>query len=189
MREKLLLSKPDSSVEVASLANARSAAFSRIRQRFHDEANHWLTYVPPAGLDIATWSVPVRQRGRDSVAEKRVYAAITGEREVRGELSLVYLRIMRELAVRAGVAFRAVPSTQAFALPTELLSIASKLQAFALREAYAALTTEEAALLNGRYIHLSANWNAAKGWNDSGLDVVFINRPATGMRRKEHPNE
>ena len=33
------------------------------------------------------------------------YAAIASEREVRGELSLVYLRIMREWAVRAGVAF------------------------------------------------------------------------------------
>lgn len=190
MREKLLLSKPDSSVEVASLANARSAAFSRTRQRFHDEANHWLTYVPPAGLDIASWSVPVQQRGRDSVAEKRVYAAITGEREVRGELSLVYLRIMRELAVRAGVAFDPIdPDDNRTALPAELQPIAAKLQAFALRQAYMPLTPEENALLRRRYIHLSANWNAAKGWNDSGLDVVFINRPATGMRRKEHPNE
>ena len=190
MREKLLLSKPDSSLEIDSLANERSAAFSRTRQRFHHEAQHWLGYLPPSGLDIATWSVPAQQRGRDTVAEKRVYAAITGEREVRGELSLVYLRIMRELAVRAGVAFDPIdPDDNRTALPAELQPIASKIQAFVLREAYTPLTPEEAALLRRRYIHLSANWNAVKGWSDSALDVLFINRPATGMQRQEHPNE
>ena len=51
------------------------------------------------------------------------------------------------------------------------------------------LTAEEEALLRRRYIHLSANWNAAKGWNNSVLDAVFINRPAEGRRRQEHPNE
>ncbi|WP_036997683.1 PAAR domain-containing protein, partial [Metapseudomonas resinovorans] len=166
-REKLLLSKPDSSFELDQLANERSAAFSRTKLRFYQEAPHWLTFVPPEGLDIVTWSVPTRRRARDTQAEKRVYAAIASEREVRGELSLVYLRIIRELAVRAGVAFRAVPSTQAFALPAELQPIAAKLQAFALREAFTPLTAEEEALLRRRYIHLSANWNAAKGWNNS----------------------
>ncbi|MCY1515277.1 hypothetical protein D9M68_498570 [compost metagenome] len=189
VREKLLLSRPDSSVEIDLLANERSAAFSRTRQRFNREARHWLAYVPPEGLDIVTWSVQTRHRARDTQAEKRVYAAISSEREVRGELSLVYLRIMRELAVRAGVAFRAIPGTQAFALPTELQPIAAKLQAFALQEAFTPLTAEETALLRRRYIHLSANWNAAKGWNNSALGVVFINRPAEGMQRKEHPNE
>ncbi|MCY1403421.1 hypothetical protein D9M71_186010 [compost metagenome] len=188
-REKLLLSKPDSSVEVDRVANERSAAFFRTRQRFDQEARRWLAYVPPEGLDIVTWSVQTQHRARDTQAEKRVYAAISGEREVRGELSLVYLRIMRELAVREGVAFSAVPSTQAFALPSELQPIAAKLQAFALREAFTPLTGEEIALLRRRYIHLSANWNAAKGWNNSALGVVFVNRPAEGMQRKEHPNE
>ncbi|MEL7937462.1 PAAR domain-containing protein [Pseudomonas delhiensis] len=188
-REKLLLSKPDSSLEIASLATERSGAHWRTRQRFDRELHHWSAYVPPEGLSVATWSVQVRHRARDTVAEKRVYAAIASEREVRGELSLVYLRIMREWAVRTGVAFRAVPSSQAFALPAELQPIATKLQAFALGEAFTPLTAEETALLRRRYIHLSANWNAAKGWNNSALDVAFIHRPAEGMQRKEHPNE
>ena len=34
-----------------------------------------------------------------------------------------------------------------------------------------------------------ARGKAAKGWNNSALDVVFVNRPAEGMQRKEHPNE
>ncbi len=189
-REKLLLSKPDSSLEIASLATERSGAHWRTRQRFDRELRHWSAYVPPEGLSVATWSVQVRHRARDTVAEKRVYAAIASEREVRGELSLVYLRIMREWAVRAGVAFDPIdPNDDRMALPQELQPIAAKLQAFALGEAFTPLTAEETALLRRRYIHLSANWNAAKGWNNSALDVAFIHRPAEGMQRKEHPNE
>ncbi|HCD6615851.1 TPA: type IV secretion protein Rhs, partial [Pseudomonas aeruginosa] len=120
--------------------------------------------------------------------EKRVYAALSSERRVRGELSRVYLRIMRELAVRAGVAFDPVPATQAFALPEELLPIAAKLQAYALGEDFAGLSEEEIALLCRRYIHLSAHWNAAKGKHNSALAVMFINRPAEGGKRKEYPN-
>ncbi|AOE87634.1 PAAR domain-containing protein [Pseudomonas sp. TCU-HL1] len=172
-REKLLLSKPDSSFEIDRLANERSAAYSRTKRRFDHESRHWLAYVPPEGLDIATWSVQTRRRARGTQAEKRVYAALSSERQVR-----------------AGVAFDPIdPNDNRTALPAELQPIAAKLQAFALREAYTPLTAEEYALLRRRYIHLSAHWNAAKGWNNSALDVVFINRPAEGMQRKEHPNE
>ena len=97
---------------------------------------------------------------------------------------------MREMAVRAGVAFEEISDRHPhFSLPTELQPIAAKLQAFALREIYTPLTAEENALLRRRYIHLSANWNAARGLNNSTLDALFINRPANGRRRQEHPNE
>lgn len=187
--EKLLLSKPDTSFEFDPLPNERSDAYSRARQRFGHESSHWLSYVPPDGLSIATWSVVTQRRVRDTLAEKRVYAAIASQRQVRGELALVYLRIMREWGLRTGVPFKKLPDTPAFALPEELQPIAIKLQAFALGERYISLTAEEHALLRRRYIHLSANWNAAKGWNNSDLDVVFINRPAEGNQRVEHPNE
>ena len=189
-REKLLLSKPDSSIEHGSIANERSTAYARTKQRYYQEAPHWLTFVPPEGLDIVTWSVPTQHRAPNTQAEKRVYAAIASEREVRGDLSLVYLHIMREMAVRAGVAFEEINDRHPhFSLPTELQPIAAKLQAFALREIYTPLTAEENALLRRRYIHLSANWNAARGLNNSTLDALFINRPANGRRRQEHPNE
>ena len=74
-------------------------------------------------------------------------------------------------------------------MPIELQPISSKLQAYALGQSYSPLTADETSLLRRRYIHLLANWNAAKGWNGSGLDVVFINRPAEGYQRMEHPNE
>jgi len=187
--EKLLLSKPETSLEPDPLPDEHSNAYGLARQRIGRESGQWLSYVPPEGLSIATWSVVTQRRVRDTVAEKRVYAAIASQRQVRGELSLVYLRIMREWGVRAGVAFQKIPDTQAFALPAELQPIAVKLQAFALGESFVPLTAEEHALLRRHYIHLSANWNAAKGWNNSDLDVLFINRPAEGKKRVEHPNE
>ncbi|MGE8155191.1 hypothetical protein ACQKP5_28630 [Pseudomonas vancouverensis] len=188
--EKLLLSKPESSFSPEHIANERSSAYSYTRQRLDRETNHWLTYVPREGLSITTWSVLTQRRVRDTVAEKRVYAAIASERQVHGELSLVYLRVMREWGLRCGVAFAPIdPNDKRMALPVELQAIAVKLHAFALGEPYVALTAEEQSLLHRRYIHLSANWNAAKGWNSSDLDIVFINRPAEGNRRVEHPNE
>lgn len=188
--EKLLLSKPDSSIEYAHIANEQSDAYWRTHQRMARESRHWLDYVPPEGLSIVSWSVDTQQRGRDTAAEKRVYAAIASQRQVRGELSLVYLRIMRELAVRAGVAFATIdPDDPRTVIPAELKPIASKLWAFALGEPYTSLTSEEHLLLRRRYIHLSANWNAAKGWNNSDLEVMFINRPAEGSQRVEHADE
>jgi type VI secretion system secreted protein VgrG len=76
---------------------------------------------------------------------------------VRGELSLVYLRIMRELAVKHDVPFLPIrQDTQALALPVELKPIAEKLQAFALGDSpNAGLTHSEETLLRHRYIHQS----------------------------------
>jgi type VI secretion system secreted protein VgrG len=188
--EKLLLSKPETSLEPDPLPDDRSNAYGLARQRFGRESGQWLIYVPSEGLSIAIWSVVTQRRVRDTVAEKRVYAAIASQRQVRGELSLVYLRIMRAWGLRAGVAFAPIdPNDQRMALPDELRPIAAKLQAFALGEPHVQLTAEEHALLRSRYIHLSANWNAAKAWNNSDLEVVFINRPAEGNQRVEHPNE
>lgn len=187
-QEKLLLSKPDSSIEPAELPHERSAAFRRTRERFAAESPYWLTYVAAEGLDVATWASPPSQRTRDTPSQRRVYSAISSVRAVRGELALVYLRIMREFAVRANVAFGSIPATQAMSLPAELQPIAAKLQAYALGEAPDFLDAEETSMLRRRYIHLSAHWNAARGKHNSVLDVVFINRPANGMKRVEHPN-
>ena len=139
-------------------------------------------------LGIATWSVAMPRR-RGELPEKRVYAALSSERRVRGELSRVYLRIMRELAVRAGGAFKVIEERDpALSIPDELRPIAAKLQAYALGEDFTDLSEEEIALLCRRYIHLSAHWNAAKGKHNSALAVMFINRPAEGGKRKEYPN-
>jgi type VI secretion system secreted protein VgrG len=109
---------------------------------------------------------------------------------VYNDLALVYLRIMRELGARHDVPLKVIDEEdQTYALPVELKPIAEKLMAYALGETRrAGLNVFEEELLCHRYIHLSANWNAAKGWNNSGLSIVFIDRPAENYVRVVHPN-
>ncbi|MBH9396402.1 PAAR domain-containing protein [Pseudomonas aeruginosa] len=184
--EKVLLSRPDSNLVSQGQADEHTEAYWRTRQRLERELPHWRPYVQRLGIAPGSVAQPPR---RGEPPEKRVYAALSSERRVRGELSRVYLRIMRELAVRAGVAFKAIEERDpALALPDELRPIAAKLQAYALGEDFTGLSEEEIALLCRRYIHLSAHWNAAKGKHNSALAVMFINRPAEGGKRKEYPN-
>ncbi|PAU66226.1 hypothetical protein BZL41_03070, partial [Pseudomonas sp. PIC25] len=76
------------------------------------------------------------------------------------------------------------------ALPEELKPIAAKLMAYALGQSPSpGLTEREESLLYTRYIHQSAHWNAAVGRNGSGLDTVFVNRPADNHQRVISPNE
>jgi type VI secretion system secreted protein VgrG len=113
------------------------------------------------------------------------------ERPIHGELSLVYLRIMRELGVRHGVPFEAIDKNDSkLSLPEELIPIHTKLEAYALgNSSVERLTIKERALLRSRYIHLSAHWNAAKAFNNSDMSIVFINRPTKDKQRVVHPHE
>ncbi|MGY2184496.1 PAAR domain-containing protein, partial [Pseudomonas agarici] len=72
-----------------------SEAYRRTQQRLERSQDYWQHYIPHEGLSIVTWDTGTQHQRRDTPAQKRVYAAIAGERQVRGELSLVYLRIMR----------------------------------------------------------------------------------------------
>ncbi|MGZ7457390.1 hypothetical protein ACXPVS_11450 [Pseudomonas sp. Ma2-10] len=63
---------------------------------------------------------------------KYVYAAVSSQREGRRDLSLVYYRIMRELAAANGVPFGEIDEGEPrLALPAELISISEKLMAYA----------------------------------------------------------
>lgn len=131
---------------------------------------------------MLVWEEPI-PGGLPSEAQKQVYAAVYREREVAGQLSRVYLSIMRELAVRAGVPFAPLGGQAEHRLPEELLGISRKLHGFALGECEEpGLTEDELCLLRDRYVHASANWNALKGLRNSVLDVLFVNRPRAGGR-------
>ncbi|MCY1278088.1 PAAR motif protein [compost metagenome] len=188
--EKLLLSKPRSSRVSRDSAPERSVAYRQTLAELDTLRTQWP--LDGTQLRIRTWQVDLPfDRKRDMYPEKRVYAAISSEREVCGELALVYLRIMRELAVRHGVPMRPIQDRDPrLALPAELQPIAYKLQAYALGERPdPGLSDSEEALLRRRYIHRSAHWNAAKGLDSSGLEVLFINRPTANGQRVVHPNE
>ncbi len=188
--ETLLLSKPDSSLVGIGEPLERTPSYVRSRGLLEQRRSQWQA----KGLDLELVHWVVEQpyhRKRDLRAERRVYAAVQGQRQVFGHLSLVYLRIMRELAVRDHVPFAAIDGqSQAFELPPELQVIAAKLQRHALGEtSVPGLTDAEEALLARRYIHLSAHWQAVNEWRSSDLDAMFINRPAEGERRRIAGND
>jgi len=187
--ERVLLSKPRQSPEDVRLPHHESDAY-RVTQyelrRLQDQLN--LHGLP---LQIRTWEkIFTRNAKGDRARWKQVHAVISCEREVRNDLSLIYLRVMRELGVKHGVQFKIIKEDDSrYALPKELHTIAGKLMAYALGESRRiGLTLAEEALLVARYIHLSANWNAARGLDGSELSIVFINRPAENFIRAVHPN-
>jgi type VI secretion system secreted protein VgrG len=195
-KEKLLLGKPVTSKINQSMAPTHSAAYLAAEKEMYAWYEKGVIDFDGPGneLQVALWERPLAQSrergGSNTVPQKQVFAAASIERPVHGELSLVYLRIMRELAVRHDVPFKLIPDTPALRLPEELEPIHQKLLAYALGETTVeGLTLEERALLRSRYIHLSANWNAAKGLNSSDMNIVFINRPAKNNQRVVHSNE
>ena len=187
--EKVLLSKPQSSQVPVDMPETSTVAYDRARQLMGVMLPDMEPYLQRWSID--TWAVvlPYNKR-RDMFAEKRVYASLRSERQVHGQLSLIYLRAMRELGIRNGVPFVSIDDRNpALALPADLHDIAIKLQAYAVGDSFPGLTHEEVALLQRKYIHLSGNWNAASGKNNSDIEVLFINRPAAGGKRAVHPNE
>ncbi|MHC8323227.1 type VI secretion system tip protein TssI/VgrG [Pseudomonas sp. GB2N2] len=195
--EKLLLGKPATSTVDESMAATRSTAYLSAEK----EAFAWYgkgvidVEGPRNKIKVAYWERrlpyskgPARTRIE---SQKKVFAAASIERPVRGELSLVYLRIMRELAVRHDVPLDIIDANDPkLALPDDLVPIHKKLQAYALGEtAVEGLTLQERALLRSRYIHISASWNAARGFDSSDMSIIFINRPANGGKRVVHPHE
>ncbi|MEJ5057280.1 MULTISPECIES: type VI secretion system tip protein TssI/VgrG [unclassified Pseudomonas] len=195
-KEKLLLGKPITSEIRSSTEPTVSDAFRKAEKEVLEWYNKGVTGFNVTGTEVGVtlWERPVPHTGHwsksTSEPQKTVFAAAAIERIVHGELSLVYLRIMRELAVRHDVPFKLIPDVPALRLPDDLVPIHRKLQAYALGESLVmGLTSEETILLRTRYIHLSANWNAAKGLNSSDVSIVFINRPAEKSQRVVHPNE
>lgn len=129
MREKVLLSRPRSSVELRSLANERSQSYLKVQEDYLRNRSKWERLK--LQMNIVTWSVDLPFiPNRDAHPYKRVFAFIRCERDVFADLSWVYLRIMRELGIRSGVPFHEIGDQPD--LPDELQGIAAKLTAYAL---------------------------------------------------------
>ncbi|OZY59538.1 hypothetical protein CJF39_10520 [Pseudomonas lundensis] len=133
---------------------------------------------PQALLEIRTAS---HQLGTRKDPLQRVQAAIYMRRRVYGHLSRVYLRVMHTLAREQGVPFKALSDTSDTRLPEALLPIADKLLMHVMTGRIA-LSHEDERLLRQRYIHQSANWNAAIGDGIGAVDQAFFNLPQDGGR-------
>uniref|UniRef100_UPI0016800465 T6SS phospholipase effector Tle1-like catalytic domain-containing protein n=1 Tax=Pseudomonas profundi TaxID=1981513 RepID=UPI0016800465 len=188
-QEKVLLSRPRSSRVRRTTPNEEANACVLTVADMNKHLSHLQRYG--TAISVENWAIDLPyNRRNDLYREKRVFCAIKSEREVSGALSLVYFHVMRELAVQEGVPMDEIPAAPQFALPQELESIYAKILDFARgKTAALRLTDKEEALLYRRYIHLSANWNAANGWNNSSLDILFINRPAQNGKRVEYQHD
>lgn len=188
--ERVLLSKPRCSRdEDPYKASTDTTAYRWAQQELHRLQDQLNLYG--LNLSVRTWGVESSRTAKgDRSRVKHVYAAVHSERRVRNDLALIYLRIMRELGARHGVPFKVIDEEdRRLVLPEELKPIAEKLMAYALGDVrHAGLSLDEEELLFRRYIHMSANWNAAKDLNNSDLNIVFINRPAANYTRVVHPN-
>ncbi|MAB97986.1 MAG: type VI secretion system tip protein VgrG [Pseudomonadaceae bacterium] len=189
-RERVLLAKPWRSF-VSQYTPKTSAQSYTLAQKDMAKLEVKLRHYK-LHLKLRTWEIQANQYAKGDRSEGRyVYAAPSSDREVSNGLALVYFRLMRELAIKYEVPFNEIGhGDPSILLPAELEGVAQKLTTYALGQSSAInLTSEEMTLLYRRYIHLSANWNAAKGWNSSSFDVVFINRPANNYKRAVYPNE
>ena len=185
VEEAVLMSQPFSCQVALSTAAEATAAYRNAAQ-----ALSALPEEQQSGALLRTWEIPgTEHNARREAPTKCVYAAPCRERQVSGALSRIYLSVMREWACAAGVPFAALDTLRLAALPEELAPISACLHDYALgRRTSLELDAEQQALLQRRYIHTSAHWNAVAQWRDSVLDPVFVNRPAAGGVRKVHAN-
>jgi len=187
MREKVLLTRPRRSIVSIDTPAQSSAAWQETEaELLAMDAGQWLDPLDQeASLGIEC-SENRPKAGSNIVGVKSVLAAVCLERRVFGHLSLIYLRVMHELACIEGVPLEPIPSDPSLSLVPELHVIAQKMMAYAKGGPYT-LDKSEQCLLRRRYIHRSAHWNAWFGSGGSLSDAVFVNAPEQGGRVR-HPN-
>jgi hypothetical protein len=144
---------------------------------------------PASMLEIVTPEaqlLPIDSQDRLAPRQQRIYAGLQLRRQVRGELSRVYLRVMYELAKRGGVQFDEIDQHDPYyALPAELDPLCAR---FSVGD-YQTTAAEEVMLRN-HYIHISAHWNNPLGKRThTGASLVYINAPTTDGIRRHHSHE
>lgn len=171
VQEKLILSRPVSSTVPADTPTERTHAWRETERQYEK----WKAFgLPEDQLKKEVCRIrKLHPRGVNHPPEDWVLGLVTIDRQIRGELSLVYLRVMRELAAEHGVPVKAVPDTPSLAIPFELQDIAKKMMAYANGSRYD-LDEDEEHLLRSRYIHLSAHWKPTSG--------LLISKPAPNVR-------
>jgi type VI secretion system secreted protein VgrG len=109
-------------------------------------------------IEVRAWPIPTPLRGRHETTMRDYWITAVLSRTVRGELSLIALRVMRELGVRQGVPFEAISNSDSrFQLPDELEPIAQSILQQVLADKVVSLEPEQERLLRIRYIHQSAH--------------------------------
>lgn len=142
---------------------------------------------PDDALHIVTPNaerLPPDSEDRMAPPRKRVYAGLQIKREVRGELSRIYCRVMHALAKAKNVPFEDIDDKPEFQISEELEPLCDRFVAGDYT-----LTPAEESLLRRRYIHTSAHWNhpLAKA-SGKVITLLYINSPMENGIRVRHPH-
>nr|WP_285353343.1 DUF2235 domain-containing protein [Pseudomonas sp. ME-P-057] len=130
---------------------------------------------------VKAWPAPTSPRGRAESVTQDYWITVTLERQVRGELALIALRVMRELGMRHGVPFDVITrEDEGLELPDELKPINEQIMRQVFADGVVGLEPAQKALLSARYIHMSAHWTP-KG-------PFLLSKPAALNRRNVHLN-
>ena len=132
-------------------------------------------------IAVKAWPAATNPRGKAEPVMQDYWITVLLERPVHGELSLIALRVMRELGVRHGVPFDVITDTdKRFELPDELLPISKLILQQVMTDGLVQLEPAYQALLRARYIHLSAHWTPE--------GPFLLSKPAPANRRNVHLN-
>jgi hypothetical protein len=186
--EENLLISPMQALGVPVTTDVKYTSIYRDAQQVKSqwEAKGW----PSDMLEVVTPYVrglPPSQQDRLNPT-KRVYAALQLKRQVRGELSRVYLRVMYTLAKERGVRFKHLDEQYpSYTIPAELQTICDHFVA----GDYSTTPAEER-LLKLKYIHTSANWNPPTILQGStprtSAELLYFNAPTADGIRVQHPH-
>jgi hypothetical protein len=172
MTEKLLLTKPYIAQLLPGESIEQTTAWKKTEQKRIELEKEGIT--ENGKLQTTYWNIPVLPRGKMPNNNKNIIVTLTINRKVRGELSLVYLRAMRDLASLNNVPFKAIKENDpSLAVPDDLHFISKKIIAYALGSSNA-LTSTENKFLKSNYIHISSNWTPTAGF--------FISKPSPNRR-------
>ncbi|MEX6664644.1 DUF2235 domain-containing protein [Pseudomonas sp. W2-17] len=131
-------------------------------------------------IAVKAWPAATNIRGKAEQSMQDYWVTVLLERPVHGELSLIALRVMRELGIRHGVPFKSLDGRPELAMPNELRPIAKRILQLVMADRLVRLEPAQEALLRARYIHLSAHWTPR--------GPFLLSKPAPLNRRNVHLN-
>jgi type VI secretion system secreted protein VgrG len=131
-------------------------------------------------IAVKAWPAATNPRGKAASVMEDYWITVLLERPVHGELSLIALRVMRELGIRHGVPFKSLEERPELAMPDELMPIAKRILQQVMTDRLVRLEPAQEELLRARYIHLSAHWTPE--------GPFLFSKPAPLNRRNVHLN-
>ena len=131
-------------------------------------------------IAVKAWPAATNPRGKAASAMEHYWITVLLERPVHGELSLIALRVMRELGIRHGVPFKGLEARPELSVPEELMPIAKRILQQVMTDRLVRLEPAQEALLRARYIHMSAHWPPE--------GPFLLSKPAPLNRRNVHLN-